>query len=72
MTSEINPDEISIDYSAHQPAGSHGFRKGEWAVEYKGQAYKVFASVPHAAEMETQYAMVRAAAARHLAKTLVS
>jgi hypothetical protein len=66
----INPNDISINYTAHQPAGGHGFRKGEWSVLYQGKPYKVFACVPHNAEMEAQYRMVKVAAARHITKAL--
>jgi hypothetical protein len=55
------------DAIGHQPAGSCGFRKGEWTVLFDGVPKKIFMSISHAAELDRQYEHARHSAARAIA-----
>jgi hypothetical protein len=48
-----NAHQIEVDIWSGV-IGSHGFRKGHWNVKVDGKSYRMYASIPHAAELDSQ------------------
>jgi hypothetical protein len=59
----IDFSKIRVDHM-RSPIGSCGFRTGDWTVYYEGEEYKVYASVPHAMDLDDQAERVRWAFSR--------
>jgi len=66
--SELKARIVVNDFIAHQPAGGHGFRKGTWTYLLDGVPHKIWTSVPHGADCDVQYEMVKNSAARAIAR----
>lgn len=62
----IDPSEVRMDLTRHQPAGGHGFRKGHWTVIYQGTRYRILSAPSHSAEIAAQHRIVAVDAARAL------
>lgn len=62
----IDPNDIKRDYTAHQPIGGYGFRKGMWTAIYRGQKFRFWGHVSHYSEEEDQWRDLQKQAARAL------
>jgi hypothetical protein len=67
MATALLPRIECSDAIGHQPAGSCGFRKGEWTVLFDGIPKRIFMSISHAAELDRQYEDARHRAANAIA-----
>jgi hypothetical protein len=67
MATALLPRIECDDAIAHQPAGSCGFRKGDWTFLFDGETRTEYMSIPHGATFDEQYDIARRHCARAIA-----